>query len=168
MVRTVLRFFGIFVFGVFAFSAGAATQGSLDPVAAFERGAALVDKHNYREAIPYFEIALRANPEHLSTLWNLGIASVELSNHEQALSYWKRYSKAAPNDWRGVAKLIQTYQALGDLESRDRERKRLFKLRRTASDSETRNIQRYPREQWSYDDTVEYSSFLQALRHRVP
>lgn len=152
MVRAVLRFFGIFVFGVFAFSAGAATQGSLDPVAAFERGAALAGKHNYQDAIPYFEIALRADPENLSTLWNLGIASSEVSDHEQALSYWKRYAKVAPNDWRGVAKVIQTHQALGDLASRDRERKRLLKLRRTASDTETKNIERYCREQWSDDD----------------
>ena len=152
MIRTVLRFFGIFVFGVFAFSAGAATHGALDPQAAFERGVALAGKHNYQDAIAYFEIALRADPENPSTLWNIGIDRGEVSDHDQALSYWNRYTKAAPGDWRGVAKLIQTYQALGDLASRDRERKRLLKLRNTASDTETRHIERYCREQWSDDD----------------
>jgi hypothetical protein len=83
-------------------------------------------------------------------LWNLGTASAELGKVESAIAYWKRYEDLAPEDWRVLPKLIQGYQANGDVQSRDREIRALYERRRLhlISDHGLQDAERFCREQF--------------------
>jgi tetratricopeptide (TPR) repeat protein len=121
---------------------------TMSPDEAFRKAVELTNASQHAEAIPLFLIAYRAFPENDAVLWNLGVASAEVNDSHEALKYWLSYRKLKPQDWRAYAKLIQTYQALGDTEARDREQSALFELRRTSSpDSEIRKVEYFCREQ---------------------
>ena len=118
-----------------------------DPKEAYLQGVALAEEHNYEEAISHFKVALEAYPNNPDVLWNIGIAASQVSKPEDALQYWLRYRSAAPGDIQGIAKLIQTYQALGKKDARDRERANIIKFRSAAKDEKTRQLGRYCIEQ---------------------
>lgn len=121
---------------------------NLSPEVAFRKAVEFTKASQYAEAIPLLLIAYNAYPENENILWNLGIASAEINASSEALKYWLSYRKLKPQDWRGLAKLIQTYQALGDMDARDRERSALFELRRfSLPDSEISKVEYFCREQ---------------------
>ncbi len=123
-------------------------QETLSPQDAFKRGNELTATNRVQEAIPFYLIAYNAHPEDDAVVWNLGIASAQVGDNAQALKYWTQYQKLRPDDWHGHAKLIQTYQALGDADSRDRMRAALFELRRAAPvGSDLASAEMYCREQ---------------------
>ena len=94
---------------------------------AFYKALLLMERGQYAEAIPIFEsLALERKTD--SLLWNLGIAASETHAKDKALSAWLEFRKLAPDDWRGLAKLIQAYQATGDLKTRDEQRAELLQL----------------------------------------
>lgn len=126
----------------------AGAQDNLTAEDAFRKGVELSEARKYREAIPYFLVVYRAFPQSESALWNLGIASAEVGAHPEALKYWTALRAQSPNDWRVLAKLIQTHQALGDDASRDRARNALFALRKSAPpDADVSRSDAYCREQ---------------------
>lgn len=115
---------------------------------AFRRGGDLSEAGRHADAIPCFLVAYRARPDNPAVLWNLGIASAEVGAPNEALKYWLAYKAVEPNDWRACAKLVQTYQTLGDRVARDRERDALLGIwRRAAAGSEVRRTEHYCREQ---------------------
>ena len=120
----------------------------LGPEAAFSRGAELMQKRQFKEAVPYLKQAEKAFPTTPSVLWNLGIASAELANHAEALNYWEKYRKAKPEDWKAIPKVIQAFQAMGDTRARDREIKALYDRRAKDPDPDLRKADRFCREQF--------------------
>ena len=129
-----------------AFSVSA--QENMDPRDAFSRGAELAQAGDHAAAIPYFERAAEAYPYHQGVLWNLGVSNAAVGNDQRALDYWQLYGEHHPDDWRWRAKIIQAYQALGDLPDRDRERRALFEARKEAPEgSVLRQETKYCREQ---------------------
>ena len=115
---------------------------------AFKRANELTQASRYREAIPLYLIAYSAFPDSDAVVWNLGISSAQLGEQAEALKYWMAYRKLRPDDWQSFSKLIQTYQALGDIASRDRERAALLELRRSAQpESALAQADMYCREQ---------------------
>jgi tetratricopeptide (TPR) repeat protein len=122
-------------------------QEDLGPEAAFKRGAELMEKGQFKEAVPYLKRAEKAFPTAPPILWNLGIASAELGNHAEALIYWQKYHKGEP-DWRSIPKLIQSYQAMGDLKARDRELRALYDLRASGKDPKLAAADKFCREQF--------------------
>jgi len=102
---------------------------------AFRRGADLAEAGKHAEAIPLFLVAHRASPDDPAILWNLGVSSSEVGNHAQALTYWNSYLAQRPTDWRAHAKLVQVYQALGEIQSRDAARSKLIAMRQSAEPS---------------------------------
>lgn len=69
-----------------------------------------------------------------------------LGDDAEALTYWLAYRQVEPN-WNVHSKLVQAYQALGDMAARDRERQALYDLRRAASPgSELAKLYSYVRE----------------------
>jgi len=115
---------------------------------AFRKGVELAAANRYADSIPCFLIAHHADPQHPAVLWNLGIASAEVGAPDQALKYWLAYRRAEPDDWRGLTKLVQAYQALGDISARDKTRETLIELRRNAAaGSELRAEKHFCREQ---------------------
>ena len=107
-------------------------QGTLTPQDAFEAGIEMAEAKKHREAIAFFLIANQAQPDSVGVLWNLGISSAEIGEHREALKYWQAFRKQRPQEWRGLAKLVQTYQALGDIAARDRERAALIEQYKNA------------------------------------
>ena len=115
---------------------------------AFKRGAQLMEKGRFKEAIPFLKEAEKVFSDNSSVLWNLGLASAEVQNHRDALSCWQKYCRFKPGDWMGIAKLVQAYQALGDFNARDREIKELYARRAASKDSDLAKTDRFCREQF--------------------
>jgi tetratricopeptide (TPR) repeat protein len=115
--------------------------------AAFKIAANLMEKGQHKKAIPYLERVQKELPDDPSVLWNLGLALAETGAHSKAVETWRSYRRAAPDDWLARAKLVQGYQALGDLKARDDEIKSLYDYRENSSDSKVKAAERFCREQ---------------------
>jgi tetratricopeptide (TPR) repeat protein len=112
----------------------------------FSKALLLMERGQYAEAIPIFESLARERKSD-SLLWNLGIAASETHANDKALSAWLEFRKLAPDDWRGRAKLIQAYQAAGDLKARDEQRAELLQLWKEGKNSDLAAQSFYCREQ---------------------
>ena len=121
---------------------------TLDREAAFQQAVALVDAGRHREGILILRRLNEAHPGGTGVLWNLGQATSKIGEHREALTYWLAFRALEPDHWHVHAKLVQTYQALGDTVARDREREALLRLRKAAAaGSELATLDRYVREQ---------------------
>lgn len=116
---------------VFARVSAAADQ---TPQEKFADVVALMNAHKFAEALPILEDLRKSNPT-ASVFWNLGMSAAEVGNNDEALHAWLSYREIAPNNWQVRAKLVQTYQALGDLKARDRERADLIALWQAGTDT---------------------------------
>jgi tetratricopeptide (TPR) repeat protein len=119
-----------------------------DPETAFQEALEHASHGRYERAFALMQRVRAANPDNPSVLWNLGLWSAELGRHREALAAWEAYRRVEPHDWHIRAKLIQTHQALGETELRDRERAELLKLRRESGNDEIRQLELYCREQF--------------------
>ena len=97
---------------------------------AFAEGNALMGQRKYAEALARYREGLEHLPSDPSLLYNASTAAVIVGDFTAAAPYLKQLVGLFPDDWQSRAKLIQTYQALGDLKSRDAHRALLFDLRR--------------------------------------
>ena len=131
-----------------AIAGQACAREDLAPKAAFQRGADLLEKRHFKEAVPYLKQAEKAFPTAPSVLWNLGLANAQLGNASEALHYWQRYRKAKPQDWRGIAMLIQAFQAMGDAQARDRELLALYERRAKREDPDLSNARAFCRDRF--------------------
>lgn len=113
---------------------------------AFSKAMELMENNQHAEAIPILE-ALARDHKSESVLWNLGLAASEIRANDKALRVWLDYRSVAPDDWRGRAKLIQAYQATGDLKARDEQRAQLFRLWEEGKDADLASQTVYCREQ---------------------
>lgn len=120
------------------------------PQAKFNQALKLMEANKYVEALPLLDY-LRANYPTASVYWNLGIVATETGDYSKALQAWLAYRKADPGRWQARAKLVQTYQALGDIEKRDSERAALFALWQANTVSDLSSQQMYCREQFRVD-----------------
>jgi tetratricopeptide (TPR) repeat protein len=136
---------------VFASKGHSADLDSLSSKNAFEKGASLMEQGKHKEAIPYFKHVQKEDPGNPNVLWNLGIACAEVGSYREALETWQKYRNAEPNDWLARPKIIQSYQALGETKSRDKEIKELYASRDSGQDSKLKNADRFCREQFTVD-----------------
>jgi tetratricopeptide (TPR) repeat protein len=100
------------------------------------------------KAVEMMEAVAAREPAIPNVQWNLGLWYAQLQKPAKALTAWQAYRRLEPDDWRVRAKLIQTYQALGDTAQRDRERAALLELRRSGTDAELARQAEYCREQF--------------------
>ncbi|WP_156479970.1 tetratricopeptide repeat protein [Collimonas pratensis] len=107
---------------------------------------ALMQAQKFAEALPILEELKITNPSS-GVFWNMGIVAAETGDSAKELEAWLAYREIMPNDWRGRSKLIQTYQALGNIEARDRERADLIALWKSGNDKELSSQALYCREQ---------------------
>lgn len=133
-------------------SAASLAQESIDPTQLFEKAVELATNRQYDRAVAMMEQVLPVYPDNPNVLWNLGIWYSELENHSRALETWKHYREVQPDDWHARAKLIQTYQALGQLDLRDQERVDLLKWYAEAGDKERPEREFLCREQFRVGD----------------
>jgi len=117
-----------------------------DPEAQFSKAVAFMDEKKFAEAVPILE-ALARDYESEDLLWNLGIAATEIHENDKALKAWLQYRKLSPDDWRGRAKLVQVYQATGNMKARDDERAALISLWEKGADADLKKQSTFCREQ---------------------
>lgn len=130
-----------------AFPVGAGHCATDD--AHFQRGVQLVEAGRYAEALSYFEETLSEHPSNPETLWNLGIVHAEIGNHPQALYYWQMYRLVRPGDWRTMERMIQSYQATGDVAARDAMRREFYLWHSLSVDAEAQRPERFCRERFT-------------------
>ena len=116
------------------------------PEEQFSNAAAFMEKGLFAEAVPILE-ALAGEYENEDIFWNLGLAATEIHANDKALNAWLGYRRVAPNDWRGRAKLVQAYQAVGNLKGRDEERAALINLWEMGKDANLKKEATFCREQ---------------------
>jgi tetratricopeptide (TPR) repeat protein len=124
------------------------TTPPADLQAAFSRAAELVDSGHYAEALPLLKDLASQLPQSPGVLWNLGLAAAQSGDERLALEAYSRYHQLAPGERRGFYKLIQTYQALGQLKERDQVREQLIAYRNALPSSERDRLAFYVRDQF--------------------
>lgn len=132
----------LLLFGVVAHAQDAAPN----PEEQFEKAADFMEKGQFAEAVPILE-ELAEEYESENVLWNLGLAETEIHANDKALNVWLEYRKLAPNDWRGRSKLVQAYQATGNMKARDEERAALIALWEKGEDADLKVQDTFCREQ---------------------
>ena len=110
-----------------------------------------MEKRQYSDALIQYNAALVADPDDQSLLYDAGLASYLSKDYASAKNYWTHFIQIEPDNWRVQAKLVQTYQALGDLKARDNTRHALFKLRDGHKSPELSKQETYCREQFTVD-----------------
>lgn len=111
----------------------------------FNKAQDLSEQRKYKEALVEYEKCLELSPEDSSSLYNGGLSAYFTKEYNKALKLWSKLKELDPDDWQVRAKLIQTYQAIGDKEKLEAERKQLFELRKT--NEELQKQKHYCREQ---------------------
>jgi tetratricopeptide (TPR) repeat protein len=120
----------------------------------------LVAMKKYGEAFAAYREATAQDPQNADLLYNTGLMAYLSGQAKEAVAYWSRLKVLEPNAWRVSSKLIQAYEAAGQVHERDRERAALYKLRNETKDDELRKLKFYVRDQFSVGKTklmvVEY------------
>ena len=106
---------------------------------AFHEGNSLMGARKYAEALARYRQGLEHLPDDPSLLYNASTAAVIVGDFAGAAPYLKQLVGLYPDDWQSRAKLIQTYQALGDLRGRDVQRVALFDLRKRGGGDDDEN-----------------------------
>jgi tetratricopeptide (TPR) repeat protein len=132
-----------------------AEVGEVDPT--WEAAVAHLEARRFAEAIPLLREVDRTHPDDPSVLWNLGIALAAVADHSAALATWERLD-ANGDDWRVVAKRIQSSQSLGNADEVRQLRERLIALRaRPDAPKDLVEAERYCREQFRLDDHLVFA-----------
>ena len=97
---------------------------------AFQEGNALMEQRKFAEALARYREGLQHFPSDPALLYNASTAAIIVGDFQTAAPYLKQLVGLYPEEWQSRAKLIQTYQALGDLKARDTHRALLFDLRK--------------------------------------
>ena len=100
------------------------------------------------EALARYKEGLAVSPDDSSFLYNAGLAAYRCTNYAESVKLWGRLRDLDPEDWQGRAKLVQGYQALGQLRERDAERSALFDLRKRGVNEELSRQDEFCREQF--------------------
>jgi hypothetical protein len=124
------------------------TQDEAAAEKAFNDGNDLMGKRKYKEALARYQEGLAKIPGSPGLLFNGGQAAFLSKDFATAERLWKSLTELDAGDWHARAKLIQTYQALGDLKARDDQRRKLLDLRKSGKLEELNRLDFYCREQF--------------------
>lgn len=134
----------------------------------FEEAVELSEAGKHAEAYELFHEVAALQPEWASAHYNAGLAAFLSEQYAKAAEHFQKAKELEPDDWTVRAKLVQTYQAMGELEKRDAERKELLEKFKTTEDEEYKDRNFYIRDQFVVDDfdvfVVEY--FVQKPPYR--
>jgi len=120
---------------------------------AFNAANELMDQHKPAEALSRYEEALAIQPNDTSVLFNAGLAAYLSRNFARAADLWKRLKALDPDDWRARSKLIQAYQAMGQIKERDAERAELIESWKSGKNEDLAKQSEYCREQFEVNGT---------------
>jgi tetratricopeptide (TPR) repeat protein len=126
------------------------TPPSAEAVAekAFNDGNDLMEQRKYKEALARYQEGLAKIPDRRGLLFNGGLAAFMIKDFATAEKLWKSMAELDQGDWRPRAKLVQAYQALGDLKARDEQRRKLLDLRKGGKSEDLNKLEYYCREQF--------------------
>lgn len=106
-----------------------------------------MEEGKYPEALEHFRKAIQFYKEDPEILYNGGLAAFLAKEFPQAIEWWKKVATLTPKDGQVWAKLVQAYQASGNLAGRDAARDALLELYRSKADEEFSKREFYCREQ---------------------
>ncbi|NHZ79295.1 hypothetical protein F2P44_08400 [Massilia sp. CCM 8695] len=112
-----------------------------------EKSFALIDAGKHRAALVLLDRARETDPSP-QVLWGIGLAAFELGEYDKSLDARLGFARVNA-DWRGRVKLVQTCQALGRLEERDKQRAALVDLWTSGANAELSKEESFRREQFS-------------------
>src|SRR5262245_38422852 len=115
---------------------------------AFNDGNDLMGQRKFKEALARYQEGLAKAPNSLGLLFNGGLAAFMSKDVATAEKLWKSLTELDPDDWQARAKLVQAYQALGDLKARDEQRRKLLDLRKSGKSDDLSKLDFYCREQF--------------------
>ena len=124
-----------------------------DPEETFKSAIEHMQRRNYVDAVPLLEEVLEAYPVSPGALWNYGVATGEIGEFGKSLDAWKRYLTSAPDDWRAMTKIVQSYQGLGQTSNRDQAITELTESWSSTTDEKFKQTEKYCREQFVLDGT---------------
>jgi tetratricopeptide (TPR) repeat protein len=102
---------------------------------AFKAGNTLLEAKKYAEALVEYKKCLTLLPDEAAVLWNSGMAAFFAKDYPTAEACYQKLKARDTNDGFARSKLIQTYQASGDVKKRDTERTELLALHQSGKDS---------------------------------
>ena len=103
---------------------------------ALQAGNQLMEAKKYCEALGAYREGLAIDPTVTELLYNGGLAALQCRDWAAALDLLTRLKAIDAEDWQVRAKLVQTYQALGKVTERDKERTALFEMHKRGSDQD--------------------------------
>lgn len=84
------------------------------PESMLAEGRAEFEARRYTSALAIYQRLLRYQPRNPEALYTAGLSAYLSDDFASARQYWTSYIQVQPTDWRGLDKLIQAEQALGD------------------------------------------------------
>jgi tetratricopeptide (TPR) repeat protein len=93
-------------------------------------GGMFLRMEKWEDGILLLQKALELNPRNLPAMQNLGLACQNIGKPAESNQVYEAFLQLEPDNWRARAKLVQNYQALGDVEACDREREKLLAMRK--------------------------------------
>lgn len=124
------------------------TQQQAQAEKAFDMGNTLMEQRKFAEALVQYKQALAILPKEPSILFNAGMAAFGSKDYAFAAESWKQVKAVEPLDWHTRAKLVQVYQALGQLPERDKERAELFEMWKSGKSVELKKQTEFCRDQF--------------------
>src|SRR5437588_6643202 len=97
--------------------ADAAPEPQLNADSRFAAGMVAESQGKIDCAIIQYEQALRLNPNHVPSLYRMGVAQTKSKNYEKAVATWKQYVKATGDIASSWANLGFCYEMAGDTEN---------------------------------------------------
>lgn len=116
-----------------------------------EQGNALADRGDPAGALVLYRKALELEPDKPVLLYNAGMAAYLTGQFVESAQLFKRYRVAQPDDWRGLTKLIQAYQAAGDSSSADAAVVELRTWRKAGTSADLTRQKAFVRDQFVID-----------------
>jgi tetratricopeptide (TPR) repeat protein len=125
-----------------------ATDAPGDVQTVFSEAVQLLNAGHYAEAVPLLKDVTSRAPDRPGGFMNLGLAAAESGDYHLALQAWLRYHELVPNDPKAFGKIIQAYQALGQLKERDQVREQLIAYRNSLPPEQREQFAFYIRDQF--------------------
>lgn len=125
-----------------------AARGESSAEQSFYAGNGLMEQGKYEQALARYREGLSSAPTEPALLYNGGLAAYLSNDFNSAALMWRRLSDSEPENAEARIKLVQAYQALGNLTARDTERAIVFELRSSGKAPDLAKEESYCRDQF--------------------